>query len=227
MGATVRPLNPSIAIRSGSDRATLVRRTYLIVFASVLVTMAGAWFTMSQPSLMAAVARHPFITMLCTFAPLGAAMMFRDAFPANLGLVFLFTFVEGIAISPILYFYSRTNPGLLSQAAFLTGSTFGVLTLYAFASRRDFSAWGSFFTMGLWVLIAASLLNLFFKNQTTGLWLSAMTVFIFGGLLVFDTWRIRNLFGPNDYVQAAVSIYLDLLNMFLAILHLLGGRSRE
>jgi FtsH-binding integral membrane protein len=47
---------------------------------------------------------------------------------------------------------------------------------------------------------------------------------VFSGLLVFDTWRLRNVFGPDDYVQAAVTIYLDLLNMFLAILNLLGGR---
>jgi FtsH-binding integral membrane protein len=49
-------------------------------------------------------------------------------------------------------------------------------------------------------------------------------VFVFGGLLIFDTWRLKNVFGPDDYVQAAVAIYLDLLNMFLAILSLLGGR---
>jgi FtsH-binding integral membrane protein len=51
-----------------------------------------------------------------------------------------------------------------------------------------------------------------------------MTVLIFSGLLIFDTWRIRNVYGPDEYVDAAVSIYLDLLNMFMAILHLLGGR---
>lgn len=226
MGATFRPLNPPIAVRTGEERATLVRRTYTLVFLSVLVTMVGAWFGMRM-GIWQTVARHPFITLLCTFAPLILALKLRDAFPANVGLVFLFTFVEGIAISPILYFYGQTNPGVIGQAAMLTGSTFGVLTLYAWFSRRDFSAWGGFFTIGLWVLIATSLLNLFFQNQTASLWLSAGTVLVFGGLLVFDTWRLRNVFGPNDYVQAAVAIYLDLLNMFLAILNLLGGRSRE
>ncbi|MGQ0647029.1 MAG: Bax inhibitor-1/YccA family protein [Gemmatimonadaceae bacterium] len=227
MGATFRPLTQPIAVRTGVERATLVRRTYTLVFASVLVTMLGVWFAMSQPALMASVARHPFITLLCTFAPLLLALKLRDAFPANLGLVFLFTFVEGVAISPIIYFYGTNSPGLISQAGLLTGSTFGVLTLYAWFSRRDFSAWGSFFMMGVWVLIATSLLNLFFRNQTASLWISGATVLVFGGLLVFDTWRIRNVFGPNDYVQAAVTIYLDLLNMFLAILNLLGGRNRN
>ena len=53
------------------------------------------------------------------------------------------------------------------------------------------------------------------------------TVLVFSGLLVFDTWRIRNSFGPDDYVLAAVNIYLDLLNLFTAILTLLGGSRRR
>lgn len=223
MGISARPF-PTTAVRTGAERATLIRRTYLLVFASVLVTIAGAAFGQTQPALMQSVIEHPFITMICMFAPLLLAMKFRDAFPANIGLVFLFTFVEGLAISPIMYFYGQTNPGVVGQAGMLTGSAFGVLTLYAFLSRRDFSAMGAFFTVGLWVLIATSLLNLFFKNQTASLWLSGATVLVFSGLLVFDTWRLRNVYGPDDYVQAAVNIYLDLLNMFLAILNLLGGR---
>ncbi len=226
MGVSYRPhpLDSAIPIRTGAERATLVRRTYTLVFLSVLVTMVGVWIGLSQPQLMAAVARHPIITLLCTFAPLLLALKMRDAFPANVGLVFLFTLVEGVAISPIIYIYGTQSPGLITQAALLTGSTFGVLTLYAWFSKRDFSAWGSFFMIGLWVLIATSLLNLFFRNATASLWLAGGTVLVFSGLLVFDTWRLRNVFGPNDYVQAAVAIYLDLLNMFLAILSLLGGR---
>jgi modulator of FtsH protease len=227
MGATFRPIAAPIAVRTGTERATLVRRTYSLVFASILVTMAGTWFGLSNAPVMAYVARHPFITAILTFAPLLLALKLRNAFPANLGLVFLFALIEGVAISPIIYLYSQQSPGIITQAALLTGSTFGALTLYAFVSRRDFSALGGFFTIGLWVLIATSLLNLFFRNQTASLWLSAGAVFVFSGLLVFDTWRLKNVFGPDDYVQAAVTIYLDLLNMFLAILNLLGGRNRN
>jgi FtsH-binding integral membrane protein len=223
MGVAYRPMS-GVVVRTGSERATLVRRTYLLVLASVMVTMGGVSFAMSQPVVWLWVARHPILTMLAMFAPLIAALKLRDVFPANIGLVFLFAFVEGIAISPLIVYYARTQPGLIGQAALLTTSTFGVLTLYAWFSKRDFSAWGGFFIVGVWVLIATSLLNLFFQNATASLWIAGATVFVFGGLLVFDTWRLRNVFGPNDYVQAAVAIYLDLLNMFLAILSLLGGR---
>ena len=67
-------------------------------------------------------------------------------------------------------------------------------------------------------------LNFFFRNPAMDLWLAGMTVIIFGGLLVFDTWRIRNVYGPDEYVGAAVRIYLDLLNLFLGLLRVLGGR---
>ena len=225
MGISFRDVaRPVQVVRTGAERATLVRRTYLLVLASVLVTMAGVSFAMSTPPVLNWAARHPIITMLGMFVPLIGAMKFRQVFPTNIGLVFLFTFIEGIFISPFIYLLGQTQPGVVGQAALLTGTTFGVLTLYAFVSRKDFSAWGGFFIVGLWVLIATSLLNMFFQNATASLWIAGASVFVFGGLLVFDTWRLRNVFGPNDYVQAAVAIYLDLLNMFLAILSLLGGR---
>jgi FtsH-binding integral membrane protein len=211
-------------VRTGAERATLVRRTYSLVFVSILVTIAGSMFALSQPRLLGAVAAHPIITMIATFAPLLLAMRARDAFPQNIGLVLLVTFAIGVLISPMLYVYGQQQPGLITQAAFLTIGSFAVLTGYAFVSRRDFSAWGSFFVVGLWVLIAVSLLNMFFRNPAMDLWLAGVTVLVFSGLLVFDTWRTRNRFGPNEYVGAAVTIYLDLLTLFLAFLSILGGR---
>jgi len=114
------------------------------------------------------------------------------------------------------------------SAGALTLVAFGGLTLYALLSRRDFSAWGSFFMIGLLVLVAASIINMFVASAAAGLWISAVGVLIFSGLLVFDTWRIlrSGQFGQEDYVIAAVQIYLDLLNMFLFILSLFGRDRR-
>ena len=221
------PYSATVPIaRTGVERAVLVRRTYGVVFLGVLVTMAGAAFTMTQPALLEQSAKHPFITFLIFFGTLILAQRSHNAFPQNIAITLLATFVAGVMIAPILYYYNRTQPGIVGQAAVLTFMTFGVLSLYAMFSRRDFSAWGGFFMVGVIVLIVTGLLNWYFKNETASLWLAAGTVFIFGGLLVFDTWRLlrTNQYGPNDYVLAAVSIYVDLLNIFLAILRLLGGR---
>jgi FtsH-binding integral membrane protein len=220
---------PGTLVRSGEERATLVRRTYGLVFISVIVTALGVAFGFTQPALMGAVAQHPIITMLAMFAPLFMAMQARRSFPRNIILTLIFTFIEGIWIAPFLFMAERSNPGIVGQAGLLTLSTFGVLSLYAVMSKRDFSAWGSFFIVGLWVLIATSLINMFVGSALASLWIAAGTVLVFSGLLVFDTWRIvrSGQYGPDDYVPAAVNIYLDLLNLFLAIISLLGGRRRS
>ena len=69
-------------VRTGEERATLVRRTYSLVLVSVLVTMVGASFGLSQPQLMAAVAQHPFIAFICALAPLLLATR-KKAEPAS------------------------------------------------------------------------------------------------------------------------------------------------
>src|SRR4051812_17869259 len=89
---------PGTLVRSGEERATLVRRTYGLVFVSVVVTALGVAFGFTQPSLMQAVAQHPIITMIAMFAPLWMAMQARHQYPKNLILTLLFTFIEGIWI---------------------------------------------------------------------------------------------------------------------------------
>jgi FtsH-binding integral membrane protein len=220
---------PGTLVRSGEERATLVRRTYGLVFVSIIVTALGAAFGLTQPAVMQAAAQHPIIMAIAMIAPLWMAMQSRGQNRKSLILTLIFTFVAGVLISPALYVAERGSPGIVGQAGLLTLSTFGVLSLYAVVSKRDFSAWGSFFIVGLWVLIATSLLNVFVGSALGSLWIAGGTVLVFSGLLVFDTWRIvrSGVYGPDDYVPAAVNIYLDLLNLFLAILTLLTGRRRN
>ena len=221
----------SVPVRTGAERATLARRTYSLVFLSVVVTMLGTGFALTQPALLNAIYQHWLIAFFCLLAPLILVMRAPREFPRNIGLTLLFTFGVGIYIAPLMALYSAKFPGqhVVEQAAALTLGAFGILTLYAVFSRRDFSAWGGFFSVGLWVLIATSFLNVFFKSSLASVWLSAGTLFVFSGLLVFDTWRIvrSGAYGEDDYVAAAVNIYLDLLNMFVAILNLLSGGRRS
>ena len=152
---------PAVQVRTGAERATLVRRTYGLVFLSVIVTMLGAAFAFTQPALMQGVIQHPFVTFFCMFIPLIMAQRAAREYPKNLILTFLFTFVEGVYISPFLRIAQTNAPGSVQQAALLTLAAFGVLTLYAVFSRRDFSAWGSFFIIGVVVLLVAMLINAF------------------------------------------------------------------
>lgn len=221
-------LNPTGLVYSGAERAQLVRRTYTLVLACVFVTIGGTAFGLQNESIMIATAQHPFITMLLAFVPLWAAQAARNlAGPQRLGLIVLFSAMMGVAISPVMFAVGRSQPEIIWQAGALTASAFTVLTAYTWFSRRDFSAWGSFFVVGLFVVFATSLLNIFFQNQSAQLWIAGASVLVFSGLLVFDTWRLKNVYGPDDYIIAAVQIYLDLLNMFMAVLSLLGGNRRS
>jgi FtsH-binding integral membrane protein len=150
-------------------------------------------------------------------------------YPRNIILTLLFTFIVGVWLAPMLLFYVKMQPGVLANAGVLTFAAFGALTLYATFSRRDFSAWGGFFFVGLIVLVITGLLTFFFPSPGVMMWYSGAGVFVFSGLLVFDTWRITRSgrFTDQDYVYAAVTIYLDLLNLFLFILNLLSGDRRR
>ncbi|HEV8497089.1 MAG TPA: Bax inhibitor-1/YccA family protein [Gemmatimonadaceae bacterium] len=227
MGFSYAPA--TVQVRSGTERATLVRRTYGLVFLSVITTILGSAFAFSQPAVMDGVLQHPFITFICMFVPLIMAQRAARDFPKNLILTFLFTFIEGIWLAPFLMLADRNAPGVVGQAAVLTFAAFGVLSLYAVVSRRDFSAWGSFLMVGVFVLLVAMILNAFIGSAAGGLWIAAIGVMIFSGLLVFDTWRLlrSGAYGQDDYVLTAVAIYLDLLNMFVFILSLLGGGRRR
>ncbi len=216
-------------VLSGVERATLVRRTYGLVFLGVILTLVGAAFTFTQQSLLGAVAAHPFITMIAWIAPLFLAQTQARRFPQNLILTLLFTFITGVMLAPMFLYYLRVQPGVLGQAGMLTFAAFGSLTLYAVFSRRDFSAWGGFFMVGLIVLFLTMILGFFFPSIGGSLWIAGAGVFVFSGLLVFDTWRIvrSGQFGDQDYVIAAVTIFLDLLNLFLFILSLVSGGNRR
>ncbi|HVX41408.1 MAG TPA: Bax inhibitor-1/YccA family protein [Gemmatimonadaceae bacterium] len=220
---------PAVQVRTGAERATLVRRTYGLVFLSVIVAMLGTAFTIAQPNLLYAVAAHPFITFIASFIPLMMAQRSARVFPRNIVLTELFTFITGVWIAPVLVMAEQSAPGIVSEAAILTFGAFGVLTLYAFVSRRDFSAWGGFLMVGLFVLFISMILNMFFHSAIAGLYMAGMGVLIMSGLLVFDTWRIvrSGAYGQDDYVFAATTIFIDLLNLFLFILALLGGGNRR
>jgi len=219
--------NARAVVYSSAERATFVRRTYALVFASILVTMAGVYAVASSPSLYDTVTRFGWLVMLFAFAPLLMIRGGQASATRSVAALGVFAFIEGLGIAPYMLAVAARSPGVLGQAALLTGATFGLLTGYAFVSRRDFSAWGQFFFVGLIVLLVTSLLTMFFPVPGASMFLAGATVLIFSGLLIFDTWRIRNSYGPDDYAVAAVQIYLDVLNLFLAILRILQGNRRS
>ena len=137
--------------------------------------------------------------------------------------VFLFTGLMGASLGYTLNFYlGVAGPGLIMQALGATALVFFALSGYALTTKKDFSFLGGFLIVGLVVAIVASIANLFFMVPAVSLAISAAIVFIMSGFILFDTSRIVNG-GETNYIRATVSMYLNIYNLFVSILHLLGA----
>ena len=142
----------------------------------------------------------------------------------SLPLVFFFTGFMGYTLGPIINAYlGLANGGqIVTTALALTGITFLGLSAYAIGSRRDFSFMGGFLLTGLIVVVVASLANLFFAMPALQLAISAVGVLVFSGLILYDTSRMVHG-GESNYVMMTVSLYLNIYNLFMMLLHLLGA----
>ena len=148
-----------------------------------------------------------------------------------LGLFFGFSLLMGLSLSMIFATYVATD---IVRVFFLTAIAFGGLSLYGYTTKRDLSAMGTFLVMGIWGVIIASLLNFFvFKSTGFDLILSAVIVLVFAGVTAWKTQEIKEVYyhtgGQGEMaarasVIGAYSLYISFLNMFMALLRLLGNR---
>lgn len=165
------------------------------------------------------------VYMLLALAGLGLLFATRAFRNSGMGvvMVFLFTGVEGLSLGPVLQVYLHMANGaqIVGMAAGLTGAMFFALSGYALMSRKDFSFIGGFLFAGLIMLVVAGLIGMFFNIPGMSLALSVVSALIFSGYILFDTSRIING-GETNYIMATVSLYLDILNLFLALLRILS-----
>lgn len=137
--------------------------------------------------------------------------------------VFAFTGVLGAALGPMLNYYLALSngPQLIMQALGGTALVFFALSAYVITSRKDFSFLGGFLFVGMIVALVASIALLFFNAPAAQMALSAGIVLLMSGMILFDTSRIIHG-GETNYIRATVSLYLDIYNLFVHLLALLG-----
>lgn len=137
--------------------------------------------------------------------------------------VFAFTGVMGASLGPMLNMYAglTNGPTLIMQALGGTALIFFSLSAYALTTRKDFSFMGGFLMVGLVVAIVAMIANIFLAIPALSLAISAAVILIMSGLILFDTSRIING-GETNYIRATVSLYLNVFNIFVHLLSLLG-----
>ena len=142
----------------------------------------------------------------------------------GLPAIFAFTGVMGAGLGPLLnaYLAMPGGPQLVMQSLAGTAFIFFGLSAYALQSKRDFSFMTGFLFAGLIVAIVAMIANIFLGIPALSLTISAAVVMIMSGLILVDTSRIING-GETNYIRATVGLYLNIYNLFVHLLHLLGA----
>ena len=145
------------------------------------------------------------------------------------GVFWGYSAVMGISLAPIFLAYTNES---IARLFLITAAPFGSMSLYGYTTKKDLTSMGSFMVMGLWGVIIASIVNIFMKSSGLSFALSILTVIIFTGLTAYDTQKIRGLYMSADTgdtaarkaIAGALELYLDFINLFLALLRLFGDR---
>lgn len=226
MNYGISPTYGSVAHAPADVRADFIRKVYSLFFISVLVTIGVGWFCAQPavaPALLAALPTLLIGELVCILILAFA----RRTSGLNVFLLYLFAAIQGAILGPVLTMVDKVAPGIPMEAAVLTATVFGGLSLYAIQSKRDFSFLGGFLFVGLLALIVTGIV-LFFVHAAL-----LQTLYTFGGVLIFsgyvlyDTSLILQKLGPNDTVTGAINLYLDLINLFWFILQLLMEFNRR
>jgi modulator of FtsH protease len=204
-----------------SASVDFMKKTYQLLAASMIAAAVGAYVTM--PYAMA-VMQYKWLIFGAELLVLFFGLSMTRGKPGlNLAMLFLFTFLTGVSLVPLLAtLIGMGNGAMIGNAFLMTSVLFGTLSLFAINSKADFSSWGKPLFITLIVVIIASLVNYFFlQSPMMHIFITAGILILFGLFTIYDTQNIAN--GAYDSpVDAAVSLYIDFLNMFTTILQLLG-----
>jgi FtsH-binding integral membrane protein len=189
-----------------------------------------------------------YVAVAVGFAALGAylgrdlsggtgLLLFIPAFPAIIGLsiasargreqlaialLFGMGLLLGLAVAPVIADYAGADPSALWQAAGATAAFVASLWAYGYATRRDLSSWGRTLFWSLLVLILFGIVAIFVSIPGSNIIYAVAGLGIFGAFTIYDFNRLRQ--GADSAVVIAASIFLDVFNVFLLLLDLLGGQ---
>ncbi len=211
--------NPSITSTSAISINKVLRNTYLLLSMTLLFSAA-----MAAVSMMFKVSH--MVSLICSFGALGLIWLVLPKTAnssAGIGVVFAITGLLGFGLGPILnaYLSLANGPELIATTLGGTGVIFLALSAYVLTTRKDFSFMGGFLMVGLIIAILAMVANLFFQIPALSLALSGAIILIMSGFILFDTSRIIHG-GETNYINATVSLYLSIYNIFVSLLQILG-----
>ena len=212
---------------SQSSLSTFIKQTYQLFAASLLAASVGAYVGIFS-SLGAMVANSYWLFVILELAVLFGLIAAKRKAGLNLVLLFAFTFLSGLTLTPIL---GRTlaMPGgasIVAQAFTLTTVAFGALSVFAMNTKRDFTTMGKMLFITLIVILVAAVINIFLQSPIFQLAIASISAILFSAYILYDT---QNIIRGNyeTPIEGAVALYLDFVNLFVSLLQILGIFGRD
>ncbi len=219
---------------SQSIISSLFKSMYMQMAAALTLTGITAYFLSNSDDFMYFLATHPSSLWIAFFAQLGiviwlsSRVMSMSISTATL-LFVLYSVLTGATFSTIFLAFDL---GTIASAFFVTAGTFFAMSVVGYVTKMDLSRVGNVLYMMLIGLIIATIVNIFWANDTLYWIINYVGVIIFVGLIAYDTQKIKQIFydyGSNDEMgqklalYGALSLYLDFINLFLFLLRIFGG----
>lgn len=194
----------------------------------LILTTAMSTVSFVSDDYRAWVQSHPWVMLTSVIGALVFMLLTywkRKSYPSNLLFLGAFTILEGYAISVVTSFY---NAGIVLQALFITMGLFVGLTLFACQTKYDFTSWMPYLFGALWFLILFGFMAAFFPMGNTAQTVyGGLAALIFSGYILVDTQLVMRHYHVEEEIAASISLYLDVINLFLAILRILNSQSNN
>jgi len=210
-------------------------KVYSILMCQLLVTLIFVAMATLHDATRLYVKSHPglsIIAIIITFGTLIALACCEDLrrkSPTNFILLAVFTLAESFLLAVSV---SRYYPDQVMLALGLTTLICFALTIFAFQTKIDFTVMGGFLTVAVIVLLVASIVAIFFPGKLMTLIIASAGAIIFSLYLIYDTQMMvggdhKYSISPEEYIFAALTIYVDIINIFMYILAIIGASSDD
>lgn len=205
----------------------VLKKTFFYLALSMIPTVIAAMIGLNY-NFAFVMAEHPILTIVGFLGlSIGLSIFISSTQNQALGVIGLFTFafIWGLFLTGSLSVaLSGENGGqVVALAAGGTGLILVAMSILATTIKRDLSKFGQFLFVGLLLVIVASIVNIFFAIPAASLALSTLCVLIFSGYIVYDVNKVVTG-GETNPVRAALQIYMDVINIFVSLLNILGRK---
>ena len=230
MDESLQTVNRGYAIPGAEQRNRVLRNTYWLLALSMVPTVLGAWIGVATGFMATMGAGMSFIVFMAGAFGFMFGIEKTKNSAAGVPVLLAFTFFMGLMLSRLLgLVLGYSNGAALIMTAFAgTGVTFLGMAALSTVIKRDLSAMGNFLYVGAVMLLVAIIANIFLQSSALFITIAVVMVGIFSAFMLYDLKAVRDGQETN-YISATLRIYLDLFNVFQALLSILGfaGGSRD